>query len=135
MEPVSRAHVEVDMIVANAPRDGRVDFSFTVHRDDHRRALEAVRAAAQALGATDVESDATVAKLSIVGVGMRSHAGVATRLFEALAAQGIAVRLISTSEIKITVLLDEAVLERAIRAVHEAFELSRPPVSGSAQAQ
>jgi aspartate kinase len=135
LEPVSRAHVEVDMIVANAPRDGRVDFAFTVHRDDHRRALEAVRAAAQALGALDVESDATVAKLSIVGVGMRSHAGVATRLFEALAAQEIAVRLISTSEIKITVLLDEAVLERAVRAVHEAFGLSRPPVTGSAQAQ
>jgi aspartate kinase len=126
LEPVSHAHVEVDMIVANAPRDGRVDFAFTVHRDDHRRALELVRTAATALGAQGVEGDATVAKLSVVGVGMRSHAGVATRLFAALAEESIAVRLISTSEIKISVLVDEAALERAVRAVHAAFGLGEP---------
>jgi aspartate kinase len=127
LEPVSRAHVEVDMIVANAPRGGRVDLAFTVHRDDVRRTLDLVRKAAAALGTTDVECDAKVAKLSVVGVGMRSHAGVATTLFGALAAEDVAVRLISTSEIKITVLVEESVLERAVRAVHAAFDLATAP--------
>jgi aspartate kinase len=130
LEPVSRAHVEVDMIVATAARDGRIDFAFTVHRDDHARALELVRAAAGALGAEDVRGDATVAKLSVVGVGMRSHAGVATRLFASLATEGIGVRLVSTSEIRITVLVDESVLERAVRAVHAAFDLAAGPGAG-----
>jgi aspartate kinase len=123
LDPIAAAHIEVDMIVASAPRDGRLDFSFTVHRDDHRRALELARDAAAALGAADVEGDAGVAKLSVVGVGMRSHAGVATRLFAALADQQIRVRMIGTSEIRITVLVAEGELERAVRAVHAAFGL------------
>jgi aspartate kinase len=123
LDPVAAAHIEVDMIVASAPRDGRLDFSFTVHRDDHRRALELAREAAAGLGAAGVDGDGGVAKLSVVGVGMRSHAGVATRLFATLAEQGIGVRMIGTSEIRITVLIAEDVLERAVRAVHAAFGL------------
>jgi aspartate kinase len=126
LDPVAAAHIEVDMIVASAPRDGRLDFSFTVHREDHPRAMELARAAAAALGAGDTDGDARVAKLSVVGVGMRSHAGVATRLFAALAEQGVAVRLIGTSEIRISVLIPEEALERAVRAAHTAFGLDRP---------
>jgi aspartate kinase len=123
LEPVSAAHIEVDMIVASASRDGCVDFSFTVNRDDHRRALELVRKAVEGQSGVVVDGDATVAKLSAVGVGMRSHAGVATRLFAALAREGIAVRLVSTSEIKISVLVAESAIERAVRAVHDEFGL------------
>jgi aspartate kinase len=130
LEPVSAAHIEVDMIVAAATRDGRVDFTFTVNRDDHRRALELVRSAVAGQAGVAVEGDATVAKLSAVGVGMRSHAGVATRLFAALAREGIPVRLVSTSEIKISVLVAESALERAVQAVHDEFELGAPAAAG-----
>ncbi len=140
LEPVSAANIEVDMIVLNAPRDGRVDLTFTVHRDDHAAALEAVRTAMTALTAAaaeqlgeagnaagaagiEVSGDATVAKLSVVGVGMRSHAGVATRLFATLAAENINVRLVATSEIKVSVLVDEHELERGVRALHAAYGL------------
>lgn len=127
LAPVAAAHIEVDMIVAAATREGRVDFSFTVERDDHRRALELVRAAVAGQSGVVVDGDATVAKLSAVGVGMRSHAGVATRMFAALAREGIPVRLVSTSEIKISVLVAENVIERAVRAVHDEFGLGGAP--------
>jgi aspartate kinase len=149
LAPVSAANIEVDMIVLNAPREGLVDLTFTVHRDDHAAALAAVRAAvaggtvseSAAAGSTIpdaglpgavVSGDATVAKLSVVGVGMRSHAGVATRLFATLAAENINVRLVATSEIKVSVLVDEHELERGVRALHAAYGLVPAPVPLSA---
>ena len=124
LAPVSAANIEVDMIVVNAPRDGKVDFTFTVHRDDYARARELVEAVAAAHPGAGVMGDDRVAKLAVVGSGMRSHAGVATRLFDALAREGINVRLVSTSEIKIAVLVAEDEVERAVRTVHAAFELA-----------
>lgn len=123
LKPISEAAIEVDMIVVNAPRDEGVDFSFTVHRDDYARALELVRESAGRMAGARVTGDDRVAKLAIVGSGMRSHAGVATRLFETLAQEAINVRLVSTSEIKISVLVAERDLERAVRALHRAFHL------------
>ena len=140
LEPVSAANIEVDMIVLNAPREGRVDLTFTVHRDDHAAALAAVQAAVLSSSGTGlagsagvrVTGDTTVAKLSVVGVGMRSHAGVATRLFATLAAENINVRLVATSEIKVSVLVDEHELERGVRALHAAYGLEQSPTALSA---
>jgi len=125
--PVAEASIEVDMIVINAPRDGRVDLTFTVHRDDYARALELARQAAACYGGATVAGDDRVAKLAIVGSGMRSHAGVAAKLFSTLGEEGINVRLVSTSEIKVSVLLAEQDLERAVRALHRTFALDRAP--------
>jgi len=117
------------MIVVNAPRGDTVDLSFTVHRDDYARALALTgKATAQFAGST-VEGDDRVAKLAVVGSGMRSHAGVAATLFGTLGREGINVRLVSTSEIKISVLVDEGELERAVRALHAAFGLAGVPGS------
>jgi aspartate kinase len=137
LEPVSEANIEVDMIVLNAPREGRVDLTFTVHRDDHAAALAAVQAAVLSGSGTAlagsagvrVTGDTTVAKLSVVGVVMRSHAGVATRLFATLAAENINVRLVATSEIKVSVLVDEHELERGVRALHAAYGLEKSPTA------
>ncbi len=127
LKPVSEAAIDVDMIVLNAPREERVDFSYTVHRDDYEKALGLTReATAEFTGAT-VSGDDRVAKLSVVGSGMRTHAGVATRLFETLAKESINVRLVSTSEIKISVLVAEKDLERAVRALHRSYGLERHP--------
>ena len=126
LKPVSDASIEVDMIVVNAPRADLVDLSFTVHRDDYARALELTRQAAAKYPGAAVAGDDRVAKLAVVGSGMRSHAGVASKLFETLGAEGINVRLVSTSEIKISVLVAEAELERAVRALHKAYGLDRP---------
>ncbi|HRP87414.1 MAG TPA: aspartate kinase [Gammaproteobacteria bacterium] len=124
---VSEAHIVVDMIVMNAPRSGVVDFSFSVPRDEFEQAMELTRAAAAEIGAGDVLGSPNVAKISVVGVGMRSHAGVATTMFEVLAREGINVRMVSTSEIKISVLIDEKYLELGVRSLHEAFGLDREP--------
>jgi aspartate kinase len=124
LKPVSDASIEVDMIVLNAPRDGKVDLSFTVHRDDFAAALRLARDAAGAHAGAQVAGNDRVAKLSVVGVGMRSHAGVATRLFETLARDGTQVRMITTSEIRISVLIEEAALERSVRSLHAAFGLA-----------
>jgi aspartate kinase len=124
---VSESHIIVDMIVMNAPRAGVVDFSFSVPRDEYEQALELVRAAAIEIGAGDVLGSPNVAKISVVGVGMRSHAGVASTMFEVLAREGINVRMVSTSEIKISVLVDEKYLELGVRSLHEAFGLDREP--------
>jgi aspartate kinase len=126
LAPVSKAAIDVDMIVINAPRDGRVDLSFTVHRDDYARALALTRGAAANYAGAAVAGDDRVAKLAVVGSGMRSHAGVAATLFETLGKEGINVRLVSTSEIKISVLVAEKDLERAVRALHAAYRLGRP---------
>ncbi len=123
LSPIADAAIEVDMIVVNAPRDGRVDLSFTVHRDDYARALGLARAAAARYAGTAAAGDDRVAKLAVVGSGMRSHAGVAAKLFDTLGREGINVRLVSTSEIKISVLVAEQELERAVRALHAAFGL------------
>jgi aspartate kinase len=124
---VSEAHIVVDMIVMNAPRSGVVDFSFSVPRDEFEQAMELTRSAAAEIGASDVLGSANVAKISVVGVGMRSHAGVATTMFQVLAREGINVRMVSTSEIKISVLIEEKYLELGVRSLHEAFGLDREP--------
>ncbi|MGE0465351.1 MAG: aspartate kinase [Steroidobacteraceae bacterium] len=126
LKPVSDASIEVDMIVVNAPRGNQVDISFTVHRDDYAKALELTRQAAAKYPGAAVAGDDRVAKLAVVGSGMRSHAGVASKLFETLGAEGINVRLVSTSEIKISVLVAEAELERTVRALHKAYGLDLP---------
>mgnify|MGYP001766458468 FL=1 len=123
--PVSDANIEVDMIIQNIGRDGTTDFTFTVHRNDYERTLEILQQHAAQLGAREVSGDAKIAKLSLVGIGMRSHAGVASKMFQALAKEGINIRMISTSEIKISVVVDEKYLELGVRALHEAFELDK----------
>ncbi|WP_417532299.1 aspartate kinase [Marinobacter lipolyticus] len=128
LKPVSDANIEVDMIVQNVGEDNRTSFTFTVHRNDFKRAQEVLRSVADELGARDVGGDSKIAKVSIVGVGMRSHAGVATRMFEALSHEGINIQMISTSEIKISVVIDEKYLELAVRALHSAFELDKSGV-------
>jgi aspartate kinase len=125
LAPVADASIEVDMIVINAPQGGRVDLTFTVHRDDYARTLELTRGAASKYAGATLAGDDRVAKLAVVGSGMRSHAGVAAKLFETLARERINVRLVSTSEIKISVLVAENELERAVRALHEAYGLGR----------
>jgi aspartate kinase len=126
LRPVSDARIQVDMIVMNSPRDGCVDLSFSVGRDDFAEAVALAGHAAVALGAGEVRGNDTVAKVSIVGVGMRTHAGIATRLFETLADEGINVGMVSTSEIKISVLVAESEMESAVRALHRVFLLDRP---------
>ncbi len=131
--PVSDANIEVDMIVQNVAADRKTtDFTFTVHRNDFDRALEILRRIAGELGARSVEGDAGIVKVSLVGVGMRSHAGIASRMFRALAEEGINIRMISTSEIKISVVVDEKYLELAVRTLHQAFGLEREPGSAAA---
>jgi aspartate kinase len=123
--PVSRQGIEVDMILQNVGATPRsTDFTFTVKRGDFREALAVVRGAAEEMGAGEVAGDDRIVKVSAVGVGMRSHAGVATRMFDALAAENVNIQMISTSEIKISVVIDEKYLELAVRAIHDAFELS-----------
>jgi len=123
--PVSDANIEVDMIIQNIGHDGTTDFTFTVHRNDYERTLEILKEHATQLGAREVSCDTRIAKLSLVGIGMRSHAGVASKMFQALAKEGINIRMISTSEIKISVVVDEKYLELGVRALHEAFELDK----------
>tara|TARA_R110001592_G_scaffold310481_1_gene585036 strand:- start:6560 stop:7801 length:1242 start_codon:yes stop_codon:yes gene_type:complete len=127
--PVSAANIEVDMIVQNVSRDNTTDFTFTVHRNDFRKAEEILRHVADTLGAREVASDNRIAKVSIVGVGMRSHAGVASQMFEALSDDGINIQMISTSEIKISVVIDEKYLELAVRSLHTAFGLDTDSVT------
>ncbi len=128
--PIGRAGIEVDMIVQNVGADDSADLTFTVKRGDYERVRDMLADIQDDLGARGVEGDNRIVKVSVVGVGMRSHAGVATRMFDALAAENINIRMISTSEIKISVVVDERYLELAVRAVHSAFDLSEPPVDG-----
>jgi aspartate kinase len=119
--PLSEAGIVVDMIVQNVSQDGSTDVTFTVPRDDFKRASEIAREAGAAVGARDVEGDKAIAKVSVVGLGMKDHAGVAARMFQVLAREGINIQLISTSEIKISVVIEEKYTELAVRALHEAF--------------
>tara|TARA_Y100001934_G_scaffold261698_1_gene335388 strand:- start:564 stop:1790 length:1227 start_codon:yes stop_codon:yes gene_type:complete len=124
--PVSAENIEVDMIVQNVGKDGAADFTFTVHRNDFARAQEALRKASDELGNPEIIGDDKIAKVSLVGVGMRSHAGVASKMFETLANEGVNIEMISTSEIKVSVVIAEKYLELAVRALHSAFELDQP---------
>ncbi len=119
--PIAADNIVVDMIIQNASADGYTDLTFTVPKGDAQKALAKVHAAAPSLGAKGVVSDAGVAKVSIVGLGMRSHAGVAARMFETLAREGINIQMISTSEIKISVVIDAKYTELAVRVLHDAF--------------
>ncbi|HHM05359.1 MAG TPA: aspartate kinase [Gammaproteobacteria bacterium] len=124
--PVAGANIEVDMIVQNVAEDATTDFTFTVHRRDYETAMDVLRATAEELGAREVTGDKKIVKVSLVGVGMRSHAGIASTMFEALSREGINIRMISTSEIKISVVVDEKYLELGVRALHDAFQLDQP---------
>ena len=125
--PIGAASIEVDMIVQNTGADGSTDLTFTVRRADFERACEILEETRKVLGARGIQADDRIAKVSAVGVGMKSHAGVATRMFDALAAENINIQMISTSEIKISVVVAERYLELAVRAIHEAFGLGQTP--------
>ena len=123
---VAEANIEVDMIIQNISKDGKTDFSFTVHRNDHARATDLLRSKVlPALGASDVLGDTKICKVSIVGIGMRSHVGVASKMFGTLSEEGINIQMISTSEIKTSVVIDEKYMELAVRALHKAFDLDQ----------
>ncbi len=125
LEPVAEANIEVDMIIQNIADDKTTDFTFTVHRNDYQRAKAILEQTCTDLGARKVTGDDSIVKVSIVGVGMRSHAGIASTMFKTLASEGINIRMISTSEIKISVVVDEKYLELAVRALHAAFKLDQ----------
>lgn len=122
--PISDANIEVDMILQNIGADGTTDFTFTVNRNDYEVALGILKKTAVALNAREVSGNNKIVKLSIVGVGMRSHAGIASKMFELLAKDGINIIMISTSEIKISVVVDEKYLELGVRSLHAGFELA-----------
>ena len=125
--PVADANIEVDVIIQNLSKDGKTDFSFTVHRNDYARTIELLKEKVlPALGAQDVVGDAKICKVSIVGIGMRSHVGVASTMFRVLSEEGINIQMISTSEIKTSVVIDEKYLELAVRSLHTAFDLDKP---------
>lgn len=123
--PISDANIEVDMIIQNQSVDGKTDFTFTVSRNDYQRAMAVLESQRHDLGYTRILGDAKVSKVSAVGVGMRSHVGVASQMFRTLAEEGINIMMISTSEIKISVLIDEKYMELAVRALHKAFGLEK----------
>ena len=123
--PIAAANISVDMIIQNASTAGDADFTFTLPKTDFPRALAMVEATAREIGAQAVSSDTEVVKVSVVGLGMRSHAGVAARMFETLAAEGINIQMISTSEIAVSCVIEDKYAELAVRALHEAFEVGK----------
>jgi aspartate kinase len=128
--PVAEANIDVDVIIQNVSHDGRTDFSFTVHRNDYQRTMELLKAKVlPQTGATDLIGDAKICKVSIVGIGMRSHVGVASRMFSVLSQEGINIQMITTSEIKTSVVIDEKYMELAVRALHKAFDLDQTPAA------
>lgn len=128
--PIGDANIEVDMILQNTSTDGSTaDFTFTVQRNDYDKALALLEKHAGEMGAREVKGETRIAKLSLVGVGMRSHAGIASTMFSALAKEGINIRMISTSEIKISVVIDEKYLELGVRTLHSAFNLDQAPAA------
>ena len=125
--PVADANIEVDVIIQNLSKDGKTDFSFTVHRNDYARTIELLKEKVlPALGAQEIVGDSKICKVSIVGIGMRSHVGVASTMFRVLSEESINIQMISTSEIKTSVVIDEKYLELAVRALHTAFDLDKP---------
>ncbi|MEJ1296517.1 MAG: aspartate kinase [Candidatus Sedimenticola sp. (ex Thyasira tokunagai)] len=127
--PISAENIEVDMIIQNIAEDDTTDFTFTVNRGDYPKALEILGNTSKILSAREVHGDDKIVKISLVGVGMRSHAGIASQMFESLAKEGINIRMISTSEIKISVVVDEKYLELGVRTLHEAFGLAMEPAA------
>ena len=125
--PVAEANVDVDMIIQNQSVNGMTDFSFTVSRAEYQKALEVLGGSVKPrLGAGDIVGDPKIAKVSVVGIGMRSHVGIASRMFRTLSEEGINIQMISTSEIKISVVIEDKYMELAVRALHKAFELDQP---------
>ena len=122
--PVGDANIEVDMIVQNIAHDGTTDFTFTVNRSEYNKALSILEKISADLGAREVVGDDKIIKISLVGVGMRSHAGIASKMFKTLSKEGINIQMISTSEIKISVVVDEKYLELGVRSLHDAFDLA-----------
>ena len=126
--PVADANIDVDMIIQNASTEGLTDFSFTVHRNEFKRAMDILQNQVKgAIGAKGIVGDDRIAKVSIVGIGMRTHAGIASKMFGALAKEGINIQMISTSEIKTSVVVDEKYMELAVRVLHKTFELEKDP--------
>ncbi|NWG40199.1 MAG: aspartate kinase [Hydrogenophilaceae bacterium] len=123
--PVADANIDVDMIVQNVGHENTTDFTFTVHRNDFSKAMDIVKKIANEIGAREVKGDDKIAKVSIVGVGMRSHVGIARNMFEALSKEGINIQMISTSEIKISVVVEDKYMELAVRILHQAFNLDK----------
>lgn len=124
--PVADANIDIDVIIQNVSHDGKTDFSFTVHRNDYARTLELLKAKVQpATSAAQVLGDPKICKVSIVGIGMRSHVGVASKMFRTLSEEGINIQMISTSEIKTSVVIDEKYMELAVRSLHKAFDLDQ----------
>ena len=119
--PIAEANIVVDMIIQNASDDGTTDLTFTVPKADYKKAIALVEKTASAIQAKGVTVDPNIAKVSIVGVGMRTHAGVAAKMFQLLAREGVNIEMISTSEIKISVVIDEKYTELVVRVLHEAF--------------
>ena len=128
LDPIAKANIDVDMIIQNASTEGLTDFSFTVHRNEYRRAMQILETKVQpAISAKGVVGDDRIAKVSLVGIGMRTHAGIASKMFGALAREGINIQMISTSEIKTSVVVDEKYMELAVRVLHRTFELEKAP--------
>lgn len=125
LSPIAKNNIEVDMIIQNTGHDGSTDFTFTIHRNDYKTARAILQSTADSLGAREVIGDEHIAKISVVGVGMRSHAGIASTMFECLAKESINISMISTSEIKISVVIDEKYLELGVRSLHKAFHLEQ----------
>jgi aspartate kinase len=124
--PVAAANIDVDVIIQNVSHDGRTDFSFTVHRNDYARTMELLKSTVLPVtGARDLVGDPKICKVSIVGIGMRSHVGVASKMFETLSTEGINIQMITTSEIKTSVVIDEKYMELAVRSLHKAFDLEQ----------
>jgi aspartate kinase len=128
LDPIAKANIDVDIILQNASIEGMTDFSFTVHRNEYRRAMQILESnVKKSIGAKGIVGDDRIAKVSLVGIGMRTHAGIASKMFGALAREGINIQMISTSEIKTSVVVDEKYMELAVRVLHKEFELDKAP--------
>jgi aspartate kinase len=128
LDPIAQANIDVDIILQNASTEGLTDFSFTVHRNEYKRAMQILETKVKAaIGAKGIVGDERIAKVSLVGIGMRTHAGIASKMFGALANEGINIQMISTSEIKTSVVVDEKYMELAVRVLHKTFELDKAP--------
>ena len=130
--PIAAANIDVDMIVQNIGASGQTDISFTVHRNEYRKAMDTLEhERGRTFQCREIKGDDRIAKVSVVGIGMRSHTGLAAMMFKALADEGINIQMISTSEIKIAVVIDEKYLELAVRVLHQVFELDKAPSAGA----
>ncbi|MGE5096201.1 MAG: aspartate kinase [Betaproteobacteria bacterium] len=128
LDPIAQSNIDVDMIIQNASTEGLTDFSFTVHRNEYKRAMQILETRVKdAIGARGIVGDERIAKVSLVGIGMRTHAGIASRMFGALAREGVNIQMISTSEIKTSVVVDEKYMELAVRVLHREFNLDKAP--------